>query len=237
METVSEARILESCEEYHPVVTGCCRATGCEEIFKASTARRNLRRYLKKGLGAIERSMVAAVDSRDLEGARVLEIGGGVGAIQAELLAKGASTGEIVELVRAYEPYARELARTQGFQQRSAFRVADLLADPKAVAPADVVVLNRVVCCSPDGIRLAGIGARLAERVLMLSFPRERVLTRLFVKTMNGTMQLLGRSFRTYLHPRASLVDAAQDAGLVLAHTGKNFVWEFATFRRSTTSR
>jgi hypothetical protein len=217
-------------------VTSCCRATGCEEIFKPATARRNLRRYLKKGLGAIERSMVAAVGSRDLEGARVLEIGGGIGAVQAELLAKGASTGEIVELVPAYEPYARELAIAKGFQNRSIFRVADVLDDPKAVAPAGVVVLNRVVCCSPDGIRLAGIGARLAERMLMLSFPRDRGLTRLFVTAVNGTMQLLGRSFRTYLHPRASLVAAAQDAGLVLAQTGKNLVWEFATFRRSTTS-
>jgi magnesium-protoporphyrin O-methyltransferase len=234
LEGVSD-RIPESSEEYHPLVTSCCRATGCEEIFKPATARRNLRRYLKKGLGAIERSMVAAVAAQDLEGARVLEIGGGVGAVQAELLAKGASTGEIVELVRAYEPYARELATARGFQNRSVFRVADLLDDPKAVVPADVVVLNRVVCCSPDGIRLAGIGARLAERMLMLSFPRDRRLTRLFVKTINGTMQLLGRSFRTYLHPRASLVDAAQDAGLVLAQTGKNFVWEFATFQRSTT--
>ena len=217
-------------------MTSCCRTAGCEEFFKPATARRNLRRYLKKGLGAIEHSMVAAVAARDLEGARVLEIGGGVGAVQAELLAKGASTGEIVELVRAYEPYARELATAKGFQNRSVFRVANLLDDPNAAAPADVVVLNRVVCCSPDGIRLAGIGARLAQRMLMLSFPRDRGLTRLFVKTINGTMQLLGRSFRTYLHPRASLVDAAQDADLVLAQTGKNFVWEFATFRRSTTS-
>jgi hypothetical protein len=92
------------------------------------------------------------------------------------------------------------------------------------------------VCCSPDGIRLAGIGARLAERMLMLSFPRDRGLTRLFVRAINGTMQLLGRSFRTYLHPRVSLVDAAQEAGLVLAQTGKTLVWEFATFRRSITS-
>jgi magnesium-protoporphyrin O-methyltransferase len=236
LESVSEGLISESPEEYHPFVTSCCRTTGCEEIFKPTTARRNLRRYLKKGLGAIERSMVSGVGSEDLDGVRVLEIGGGIGAVQAELLAKGASTGEIVELVRAYEPYARELATAKGFQNRSVFRVADVLADPNAVAPAGVVVLNRVVCCSPDGIRLAGIAARLAERMLMLSFPRDRGLTRLFVKTVNSTMQLLGRSFRTYLHPRASLVGAAQDAGLVLAQTGKNLVWEFTIFRRSTTS-
>lgn len=218
-------------------MTVCCRASRCEEIFKPATARRNLRRYLKKGLGAIERRMVASVAARDLDGARVLEIGGGVGAIQAELLTKGASTGEIVELVSAYEPYAHELAAAKGLENRSVFRVADVLDDPKVAAPAGVVVLNRVVCCSPDGIRLTGIAARLAEGMLMLSFPRDRGLTRLFEKAMNGTMKLLGRSFRFYLHPRAALVAAAQDGGLVLAQTGTNIIWEFATFRRPTISQ
>jgi len=117
-------------------------------------------------------------------------------------------------------------------ENRSLFRVADVLDDPNTVAPAAVVVLNRVVCCSPDGIRLTGIAARLAQRILMLSFPRDRGLTRLFVKVMNGTMQLLGRSFRVYLHPRAALVAAARDAGLVVAETGHTSIWEFATFRR-----
>src|SRR5262249_26294037 len=164
--------------------------------------------------------------------ARVLEIGGGVGAIQTELLNRGASNGEVVELVSAYEPYARELAAAKGLENRSLFRLADVLDDSDTVAPAAVVVLNRVVCCSPDGIRLTGIAARLAQRMLMLSFPRDRGLTRIFTKVMNGTMQLLGRSFRVYLHPRAALVAAARDAGLVVVETGHTSIWEFATFRR-----
>lgn len=180
--------------------------------------------------------MVATLTPADLRGSRVLEIGGGVGAIQAELLTKGAAAGEIVELVPAYEPYARELAVAKGLGNRSVFRVADVLDDPAGVATAGIVVVNRVVCCSPDGIRLVGIAGRLAERLLMLSFPRDRRLTRLFSVVMNGAMQLFGRSFRLYLHPRAALVAAAQDAGLVAAQTGHNIIWEFVTFRRPISS-
>src|SRR5262249_36637696 len=109
------------------LVTCCCRASQCQEMFTAATARKNLKRYLRKGLGKFERRMVADIPTRELDGARVLEIGGGIGAIQADLLAKGARTGEIVELVPAYEPYARELAQEKGFSNRSAFRVADVL--------------------------------------------------------------------------------------------------------------
>ena len=81
----------------------------------------------------------------------MLEIGGGIGRIQAELLATGADQGEVVELVGAYEPYARELARDIGLEARTSFRIVDILDEPDAVEPADIVVLNRVVCCSPDG--------------------------------------------------------------------------------------
>ena len=215
-----------------PAVTGCCRATGCEEIFKPAVARRNLRRYQRKGLGGIERQFVAGISDRDLDGARVLEIGGGIGAIQSELLSQGAQTGEVVELVPAYEPYARALAVAKGFQSRSIFRVADVLDAPDSVAPATIVILNRVVCCSPEGVRLAGVAAGLARHMLILSFPRHRGLTRLFATVMNRTMQLLGRSFRFYLHPRAALIAAAEGAGLSVAQTGHTIVWEFATFKK-----
>ena len=213
-------------------MTSCCRAGPCEEMFKPRMARRNLKRYRKKGLGAIERQMVASVPAKELDGARVLEIGGGIGTIQAELLAKGASEGEIVELVSGYEPYALELAREKGLKTRSRFRVADVLTQPEAVSPADIVVLNRVVCCSPDGVRLTEVAARLAERMLILSFPRDRFLVRVVTAVINRVQRLMGRSFRVFLHPRVSILAAAQAQGFMLAATGRNIVWEFVALRR-----
>jgi magnesium-protoporphyrin O-methyltransferase len=195
-------------------------------------ARRNLQQYRQKGLGAIERQMVSSIRAADLDGARVLEIGGGIGAIQAELLAAGAREGEIVELVSAYEPYARELAREKGFATRSHFRVADILDRPEAASSAEIVVLNRVVCCSPDGIRLVELSARLSERVLVFSFPRDRLLVRTGAALINAFQRVLGRSFRAFLHPRASLCSAAERQGLELSGAGRTFVWEFVAFRR-----
>ena len=86
--------------------------------------------------------MVASSLTSGVEGVRILEIGGGIGAVQTELISAGAATGEIVELVSAYEPYARQLARENGFEERTSFVVADLLDDPDAVPPADIVVLG-----------------------------------------------------------------------------------------------
>jgi hypothetical protein len=201
-------------------------------MFKPRFARRTLRRYRKKGLDKIERAMKAAATAQTLTGARILEIGGGIGTIQAELLAAGAAHGEIVELVPAYEPYAQELARDKGIEGRSTFRVADVLEHPESVATADVVVLNRVVCCSPEGVRLTSVAGALAGRLLLLSYPRDRWLVRLATGVMNGLFRIMGWSFRSFVHARSSLYEAAQSEGLDVAETTRSFVWEFTAFRR-----
>lgn len=162
--------------------------------------------------------------------ARVLEIGGGIGTVQAELLMAGASSGEIVELVSAYEPYARELAHDRGIESQSAFRIADALAQPETVARADIVVLNRVVCCWPDGVRLTGLAAGFSRRILLVSYPRDRVLVRLFMRIMNRALRIMGRLFRVFVHPRASLYEAARAEGLAVGATGRTFAWEFTAF-------
>ena len=202
-------------------------------MFNPRKARGNLRRYRKKGLDKLEREMVSLASAQSLTGARVLEIGGGIGTIQAELLAAGASSGEVVELVSAYEPYARQLARDKGLEGRSTFRIADILEDPEAVAPADIVVLNRVVCCSPDGVRLTAVAAKHAGRMLLVIYPRDRAAVRLVMGFMNGLFRIMGRSFRAFLHAPSSLAAAARAEGFAVAETSRTFAWELTAFRRS----
>ncbi len=201
-------------------------------MFKPRFARRSLRRYRTKGLDDLERRMVAAASADGLQGARVLEIGGGIGALQAELLLAGAANGEVVELVDAFEPYARALAQEIGLVERTSFRVADVLDDPEAVQPADVVLMNRVVCCSPDGVTLTGQASRLTRRTLVLSFPRDHVWIRAGARFTNAGFRLLGRSFRLFVHPREALVAAAEAEGMRLADSGHGALWEFAALQR-----
>ena len=183
-------------------------------MFKPRLARKSLERHRRKGLDDLERRMVAVASAGGLEGARVLEIGGGIGTLQSELLRAGAAEGEIVELVSAWEPYARELARERGIEDRTSFRVVDILESPESVEEADLVLLNRVVCCSPDGIALSGRAARLARRALVLSFPRDVLWVRVGLRLVNVGMRVMGRSFRVFLHPPSELVSSAEEAGL-----------------------
>jgi magnesium-protoporphyrin O-methyltransferase len=202
-------------------------------LFKPSVARRSLEAYRKKGLDKLERRMIASVSASELNGKRVLEIGGGIGRIQAELLATGADQGEVVELVSAYEPYARELAREIGLEGRTSFRIVDILEEPDAVESADIVVLNRVVCCSPDGVDLAAAAARLARGTLVLSFPRDAVWVRAGISLLNAGFWLRRNPFRAYVHRPRALIAAATSGGLRLASGEQGAFWQWAALERA----
>jgi hypothetical protein len=202
-------------------------------MFDPRVARRSLERYREKGLDRIAELMLASAESQGLEDARVLEIGGGIGALQSELLQAGAASGEVVELVSSYEPFARELAEERGIGERSSFRVTDVLERPDAVEAAEIVLLNRVVCCSPEGVRLTGIAARLSRRRLVLSFPRDRFLVRAGVRLANAWFCFRRQSFRVFLHPRPRLVAAAEAEVMRLVDAGNVALWEYVSLERA----
>lgn len=214
-------------------MSGCCARHGQEEFFKDGFAKRTAKRYRRKGLDKTSQLMVERAAAGGLEGATVLEIGGGVGQLLLELLKAGAARGEIVELVPTYEEHARALADEAGVGERASFRTADLVADPAAGEPADVVVLNRVVCCTPDGVELAGIAASLARRTLVLSYPRDARLVRAVFAALNASLWLRRRRFRVFVHSAEALRAAAEAHGLRPASERSGPLWQVAVFERA----
>jgi magnesium-protoporphyrin O-methyltransferase len=176
--------------------------------------------------------MVDFLRERGLEGATVLEIGGGVGAIEAELLRSGASSAVNVELSPSYEQAALELWREAGVDERAEFRVADVAQDGQNVEPADAVVMHRVVCCYPDYDALVGAAAERARHYLVLSFPRERLLIRAGLGAINLVARLLRWEYRSFVHPVAGILAAAEGQGLrpTFEHHGR--IWQVAALER-----
>ena len=108
----------------------------------------------------------------------MLEIGGGVGEIQLELLRRGAASATNLELSPGYEPEAAALIEEAGVGDRVQRRLVDIAMDPAAVEPADIVVLHRVVCCYPDVAKLLGAAADHARRQLVFSHPPRNMMSR-----------------------------------------------------------
>ena len=179
------------------------------------------------------RALARRASARGLEETTVLEIGGGIGQVLLELLKAGGSEGEVVEVVPDYEPHALALAAEAGLAGRATFRTADLVADPAARRAADIVVLNKVVCCTPDGIELAGIAGSLTRRTLVLSLPRDVWWTRAFFGSANLFLRLRRRSFRVFVHSPERVRRAVEAHGLTLASERDGPLFRIVAFERA----
>jgi SAM-dependent methyltransferase len=207
----------------------CCGPN--ERMFGKKQARRDARRFRRKGLDGTARRMVDDLAARGVDGASVLEVGGGVGGIEIELLRAGAARATNVELSPGYEDEARALLAESDLEGRVDRRVGDFVETSGAVEPADVVVLHRVVCCYPDEEALVGAASERAGRLLALSFPRYTLLSRAGVPLANAiARKLLG--FELYLRPARAVLAPAEARGLRVAGEHKGFFWRYAVLER-----
>jgi 16S rRNA G966 N2-methylase RsmD len=204
---------------------GCCDSRGCDRFFGSRFARRVARRYRKRGLDKTAERMVAFLEQCGIDGATVLEVGGGVGEIQIELLKRGASRATNLELSPAYDGEARRLLAEAGLEARVERRLHDIAADPDAVERADVVVLHRVVCCYPDYERLLGVAAAHARRQLVFSHPPRNAISRLIVGVQNLGFRVMRREFRTFAHPPAAMLATLQAGGLQPTYRHEGRAW------------
>jgi len=212
----------------------CCPPKGYAKLFGGRAARRDVRRYEKDGLDDTGARMVAFLRERGVEGGTVLEIGGGVGALQLELFAAGAERATNLELSPEYEESAHALLRERGLEDRVDRRVGDVVVEPALAGPADAVLMHRVVCCYPDYDALVGAAAERTRRYLVMSFPRDRALFRAGARVLNLWFQLLRWDYRTFIHPPAAILAAAERRGLRLATESRGRIWQVAALERPT---
>ena len=214
-------------------MAGCCNPRGCDRFFGPRFARRTAERYRKRGLDKTSEQMVAFLEQRGLAGATVLEVGGGVGAIQIELLKRGAERTVNLELSPCYDEEAHRLLRETGFEGRAERQLSDIAVNPEEVEPVDVVVLNRVVCCYPDYERLLAAVAEHARRLVVFSYPRRNAVSRVAVCSQNLLFRLLGREFRTFAHPPAAMLAVLEGHGFHRTFAHRALVWQAAGLERS----
>jgi magnesium-protoporphyrin O-methyltransferase len=190
------------------------------------------KRYRKRGLDKTARRMVGFLEERGIEGATVLEIGGGIGEIQIELLKRGAARTVSLELSPAYDEEAGELLREAGLEGRAERHLRDVAAEPESVEQADVVVLHRVVCCYPDYERLLGAAAGRARGAVVFSYPPRNVLSRLVFAAQNAGLGLARKEFRTFAHPPADMLRVLADLGFRATFAHHGLVWRVAGLER-----
>jgi magnesium-protoporphyrin O-methyltransferase len=200
-------------------------------MFGRKPAEREARRFRKRGLRGSAKALAELAG--EVRGESVLEVGGGIGAIEIELLEAGAGRATNVELAATYEEAARALLAERGLSDRVDRRLGDFVAEADTIEPHDVVVMHRVVCCYPDVDALVGTAAERAARRLVLTYPQERVVVRAAFWVGNAVMRLRGSTFRAFVHPVRRIEAAAEARGLTAGTRVRHgLLWESAAYSR-----
>ncbi len=212
----------------------CCSTSAYGEFFDEKLARRDAEGYRTHGVRGAGMRLVDLIAARGVEQADVLEIGGGIGALQLELLERGAARTTNAELSPAYEGEAVALLKERSLTQRVDRRIVDIVNEPDAVPSADVVLLHRVVCCYPDSERLLGTAARKTRRLLAFSFPPDLAVARAAIVLLNLWPRLRGCDFRSYVHSERQMLAAVEQNGFRIVSRERSGLWRIALLERAS---
>ena len=142
----------------------CCSNVGAaaERQFSEKRAAEDLAQYRTKGLGSTARLLLAGIAKAGQPHGRLLDVGSGIGALTFELLERGLTEATGVDLSSAYVAAASEEAARRGRTASVRFVHGDFVAIASQLVAADIVTLDRVICCYPEYERLLDESARHA---------------------------------------------------------------------------
>ena len=206
---------------------------GCPNTFDAKMAKGDLKRYLDKGPDPTTKALIDAIVAQGVEGATLLDIGGGIGAIQLGLLAAGASSAESVDASEAYVEVARDEAARRGLAERVNGRVGVLEELAPSIEAADVVTLDKVVCCDPDLPALLTRAAELARRMVGLVYPRETWWNRAASRAIAVTCWVTRDPTRWRIHRTNEIDGILRQAGFERRDVARTLVWHVALYVRA----
>ena len=211
---------------------GCCQCQGIENMFDKKSAKRELKRYLKKGPSKTTSMLLDAIHEKGVQGLDFLDIGGGIGAIQYDLIKAGASSGTSIEASSAYIDAVNYETLQNDLVERVSYKHGDFTTMASDVDSADIVTLDKVICCYDDMSELVGLSSKLARKIYAVIYPRDVWWTKLGFLMVNFYSRIKGSSFRTFIHPTKKVEEIIFGNGLRRNYYATTLVWQVAIFTR-----
>ncbi len=210
----------------------CQHCCGAESIFDKKNAEKNYRRYKRKGPNKTTRALLRDLEQFDLTGKTLLDIGGGIGVIQHELIRKGVKKTLDVDASSSYIAQNKQLMKENGTEDKMSFIYADFVDVHDKVEAQDIVTLERVVCCYPDFRALITDSTNKANEYYGIIYPLDTPLSRLLIRLTHIYFWFKKNPFRTFVHPETEMQQLIMDQGFEAVHIQRVFPWKVALYKR-----
>lgn len=211
----------------------CCQCEGIEREFNAEGAKSEIEEYRTEGPTGTTQFLIDALTDQGVEGLTLLDIGGGVGAIQHAMLSAGASAATAVEASTAFAKAAEDEAQELGWSEQVVVEHGDFVELAETLPPHDIVTLDRVICCYHDMKSLVGLSAARASQLYGVVYPRYVWWNRIGFRFLNLFFWLSRSTFRTFVHSDTGVQSILDQVGLTRVFYRKTFFWQVAVYARA----
>ncbi len=210
----------------------CCNYSPYDQAFDAQRAQRELRDFLAAGPMASSQLLLDALSDLPLEGKSLLDVGGGIGAVTFELFQRGIHSATHVDISRANVDAFRSEAASRSLSEKIVSLQGDFATLHEEVSPADLVVLDKVLCCYPDYASLLSRSASKACRWYVYSIPRDRWWVRIYFFFDGWLDRMRGRYIPLYFHPARAIDRMLNAAGFTSTKERLVGKWRVAVFEK-----
>ena len=209
-----------------------CQCEGIEELFDQKFVSNELQRYRKKGPIKTTRMLIDALKKEGVGELTLLDIGGGVGLIQRELLAAGAQKATSVDASTAYVAAAKAEAEKNGYADRVSYIQGDFVDLDEEIDNADIVTLDRVICCYDDMQNLVSLSAGHARRLYGVVYPRDVWWVKVLLAVENLGEQFRRSNFRAFVHSSDDVEALVVGNGLKRHSYQRTLTWQVVVYGR-----
>ena len=205
----------------------CCQCQGIEQVFDTKMARKDLEKYHKKGPAKTTRFLLNWIKQSGENGLTLLDVGGGVGMIQHELLqARVVETAVHVDGSPSYLQTSREEAQRLGHTDRVTYQHGNFVDLTSALDTADIVTLDRVLCCYHDMPALLNAAASRSNKYIGLVFPQDRWWFKWAIGVQNLFLRLTKNPFRLFIHSTKEVDARLHQLGFQRQARETTFIWQ-----------
>ena len=211
----------------------CCDEDLARLGYDGLNAEEDLDRWRAGRLNPVTTELIDVLRTQGVEGARILDIGAGVGAVHVALLEAGAAAAIDVDASREYLATARAEAERRGLDGRVEYRYGDVVELDPELPPVDIVTLDSVICCDPDLEALLVAATLTRPRLVGITYPRDTWWMRAFMRIHNLWQAVRRSPARYFVHRHAQLERWMAGAGYRNVHEGGIREWRVVLYRHS----
>jgi magnesium-protoporphyrin O-methyltransferase len=210
----------------------CCKIL-YENEFDKRYAQKELERYHQHGLKNNSKPLFKLIERLNLQGKSLIDIGGGIGSLSFELIKKGIVKSTLVDISEAHIITCEQESIRMGIQHRIHCLQGDFLEKMIEIPAADLVVLDKVICCYAQYEHLIRNSVNKSKKWYAFSLPKDVWWVHVSQGLEKLWNRLKGKSFPTFIHPVKDIVGIMASSGFQKIAQSDYKEWTMMVFEKN----